>query len=124
MHYEIYGQDGRQAQDPEGFYVGQGRRRGNVRRVEPRNTPTMINAVFNHRNFWDMRAQNLFNGVNPFGDRDPDAFVYSAANPLSPQRVQVLLDNCEPRVAGGRARRRTGSRCRPTGGRSPTSAGA
>ena len=53
----------------------------------------MINAVFNHRNFWDMRAQNLFNGVNPFGDRDPDAFVYSAANPLSPARVKVLLDN-------------------------------
>ena len=93
VHYEIYGQDGRQAQDPEGFYVGQGRRRGNVRRVEPRNTPTMINAVFNHRNFWDMRAQNLFNGVSPFGDRDPDAFVYSAVNPLSPARVKVLLDN-------------------------------
>jgi len=93
VHYEVYGQDGRQDQDPDGFYVGQGRRRGNVRRVEPRNTPTMINAVFNHRNFWDMRAQNLFNGVNPFGDRDPGAFVYSAANPLSPQRVQILLDN-------------------------------
>ena len=69
----------RQSQDPDGFYVGQGRRRGNVRRVEPRNTPTMINAVFNHRNFWDMRAQNEFNGVNPFGDRDPNAVVYSAA---------------------------------------------
>ena len=34
--------------DPEGFYVGRDRRRANVRRVEPRNTPTMINAVFNH----------------------------------------------------------------------------
>jgi cytochrome c peroxidase len=42
----------------------------NVRRVEPRNTPTMINAVFNRRNFWDGRARNLFNGVTPFGDRD------------------------------------------------------
>ena len=51
-----------------------------MRRVEPRNTPTMINAVFNHRNFWDMRAQHLFNGVNPFGDRDPDAILYSAEN--------------------------------------------
>lgn len=27
-----------------------------VRKVEPRNTPTTINAVFNHRNFWDGRA--------------------------------------------------------------------
>ena len=54
----------------------------------------MINAVFNHRNFWDMRAQNQFNGVNPFGDRDPNAFVYSAATRQStPQPVQVRLVN-------------------------------
>jgi cytochrome c peroxidase len=46
-----------------------------VRRVEPRNSPTVINAVFNFRNFWDGRAQNEFNGVNPFGSRDPDAFL-------------------------------------------------
>ena len=40
-----------------------------VRRVEPRKSPTMINAVFNHRNFWDGRANNIFNGINPFGER-------------------------------------------------------
>lgn len=40
-----------------------------VRKVEPRNTPTMINAVFNHRNFWDGRASNIFNGLNPLGER-------------------------------------------------------
>jgi cytochrome c peroxidase len=40
-----------------------------VRKVEPRNTPTMINAVFNHRNFWDGRANNIFNGLNPLGER-------------------------------------------------------
>ncbi len=93
VHHAIYGQDGRPDPDPEGFYVGQGRRGANVRRVEPRNTPTMINAVFHHRVFWDMRAQNLFNGVNPFGDRDPDAFLYRADNPASPQKVRVLLEN-------------------------------
>ena len=38
-----------------------------VRRVEPRNTPTVINAVFNHRNFWDGRANFYFNGSNPLG---------------------------------------------------------
>ncbi|MEH2437098.1 MAG: cytochrome c peroxidase [Nostoc sp.] len=37
----------------------------NVRRVQPRNTPTVINAAFNFRNFWDGRAQDIFNGVNP-----------------------------------------------------------
>jgi cytochrome c peroxidase len=93
VRHAIFGQDGRPETDPDGFSVGLGRRRGNVRRVEPRNTPTMINAVFNHRNFWDMRAQNLFNGVNPFGDRDAEAFLYSAVDPSSPQRVQVLLEN-------------------------------
>src|SRR5262249_36852626 len=41
-----------------------------ARQVDPRNTPTVINAVFNHRNFWDGRANNLFNGVGVFGMRD------------------------------------------------------
>ena len=47
----------------------------NVRRVTGRNAPPVINAVFNFRNFWDGRAQNDFNGVNPFGGRDPSARV-------------------------------------------------
>src|SRR5207247_4674195 len=34
-----------------------------------------INAIFNHRNFWDGRAQSDFNGVNPFGSRDANARV-------------------------------------------------
>jgi cytochrome c peroxidase len=42
----------------------------NIRRVEPRNTPTVINAVFNAENFWDGRASLVFNGVNAFGFRD------------------------------------------------------
>jgi cytochrome c peroxidase len=41
-----------------------------ARQVEPRNTPTTINAVFYHSNFWDGRANNLFNGVGVFGMRD------------------------------------------------------
>jgi cytochrome c peroxidase len=41
-----------------------------VRKVEPRNSPTAINAIFNHRNFWDGRANNVFNGVGVFGLRD------------------------------------------------------
>src|ERR1700743_2879409 len=45
----------------------------NVRRRPPRNAPSVINAVFNYRNFWDGRAQNTFNGVNPFGTGDPTA---------------------------------------------------
>jgi len=64
-----------------------------VRRVEPRNTPTMINAVFNFRNFWDGRAQNIFNGVNPFGLRDPNAFVFRATTQSQLDRVKVALEN-------------------------------
>ncbi len=45
----------------------------NVRRSTPRNAPPVINAIFNYRNFWDGRAQNTFNGVNPFGTGDPNA---------------------------------------------------
>lgn len=65
-----------------------------VRQVEPRNTPTMINAVFNFRNFWDGRAQNDFNGVNPFGKRDPNAFVLKSTSPSQPPiNVKVSLQN-------------------------------
>ncbi|MGI9450389.1 MAG: cytochrome c peroxidase, partial [Geminicoccaceae bacterium] len=50
-----------------------------ARTVEPRNTPTTINAVFNHRNFWDGRAKNIFNGKGVFGRseiaNDPTARV-------------------------------------------------
>lgn len=42
----------------------------NTRRVTGRNTPSAVDAVFNYRNFWDGRAQNVCNGANPFGTRD------------------------------------------------------
>ena len=48
----------------------------NTRRVEPRNAPTVINAVFNFANFWDGRANNIFNGVNPFGPADMNARIW------------------------------------------------
>jgi cytochrome c peroxidase len=45
-------------------------KRTNTRKVTGRNTPSAVNAVFNFRNFWDGRAQNVCNGNNPFGARD------------------------------------------------------
>jgi cytochrome c peroxidase len=47
----------------------------NVRRVEPRNAPSVINAVFNAVNFWDGRAHPVFNGVNGAGPLDPTATI-------------------------------------------------
>jgi cytochrome c peroxidase len=75
--------------DPQGFFVGL----ANTRRVEPRNTPSVINAVFNHRQFWDGRAENVFNGVNNLGQRDPDAKVFRADDPKNPIEVRVELVN-------------------------------
>jgi len=75
--------------DPDGFFIGS----VNTRRVEPRNTPSVINAVFNHRQFWDGRADNVFNGVNHLGGRDPDAKVYCADDPQKPIEVRVELMN-------------------------------
>src|SRR3954451_12102325 len=65
----------------------------NVRRTTGRNAPTAINAVFKFRQFWDGRAQNDFNGVNPFGSRDPAARV-GRANPAgSVDKVGISLTN-------------------------------
>jgi cytochrome c peroxidase len=62
----------------------------NTRKVEPRNSPTVINAVFNFRNFWDGRAVNVYNGMDPFGLRNKDALLWKFKNgKLS--RVSVSL---------------------------------
>src|SRR5437660_4664089 len=71
----------------------------NVRRVEPRNTPTMINAVFNFRNFWDGRARNEFNGVDPIGNLDPGATVLHIAAPGQAPESVSLIDGSHPELA-------------------------
>src|SRR5688572_7868727 len=75
--------------DPDGFSADN----VNARRVEPRNTPTVINAVFNHRQFWDGRAHNVFNGVNHLGTRDATATLFAADDPKNPKEVAVAIPN-------------------------------
>lgn len=58
------------------FHGGIGLNEPNTRRVPGRNSPSVINAVFNFRNFWDGRANNVFNGGDPFGLRNPASLVY------------------------------------------------
>jgi cytochrome c peroxidase len=66
----------------------------NVRQVTERNTPSTINTIFNFRNFWDGRAQNDFNGVNPFGSRDPNAYLLKASTKQSAlEKVKVSINN-------------------------------
>jgi cytochrome c peroxidase len=63
----------------------------NTRRVEPRNTPTNINAVFNYANFWDGRAHNSFNGVSVVGPLDVNATIL--VNNGSLTETQFALPN-------------------------------
>ncbi|MGE5048419.1 MAG: cytochrome c peroxidase, partial [Deltaproteobacteria bacterium] len=57
---------------------------GNARQVTGVNAPSTVNSVFNHRNFFNGRAQNVFNGVNPFGTRDLGARVWMASTTTAP----------------------------------------
>jgi cytochrome c peroxidase len=64
----------------------------NARRVTGRNAPTVVNAAYNFRNFWDGRANNNFNGVNPFGDRDPNAVIFkTSVGSTTPQPTHISI---------------------------------
>ena len=67
-------EDGTDIEDPK-FRVGA----LNLRQVGDRNAPSVINAVFNFRNFWDGRASDTFTGTTPFGLSDTRANVLSSA---------------------------------------------
>ena len=63
-----------------------------IRRVEPRNTPTMQAAAFNFDNFWDGRARHDFNGGGVFGAADPQSHVFvgtAATGTLVPTRQLI-----------------------------------
>jgi cytochrome c peroxidase len=71
------------------------------RRVEPRQTPSTVNAVFNYRQFWDGRANNQFNGVDPFGARtfQLPAGPNEPGNPDALKAGTLLLDKTLPASA-------------------------
>ncbi len=71
-------------------FSSQGR---NVRQVTGRNSPTVINAVFNYANFWDGRANHFFNGVNPFGYEDISARILKNVNGSLTELDLSLLAN-------------------------------
>jgi cytochrome c peroxidase len=61
-----------------------------VRQVTSRNAPSVINAVFNLRNFWDGRASNIFNAATPFGVADARGEVLVAeGGTLRPELVRL-----------------------------------
>lgn len=61
-----------------------------VRQVTARNAPSVVNAVFNVRNFWDGRASDVFTGATPFGASDTRLNVLAAqGGQLVPQSVRL-----------------------------------
>ncbi len=80
-----------------------------VRQVAPRNTPSVINAVYNFRNFWDGRANNIFNGLDPFGERRfanpetiPASEIYTK-NPdgsLTVKRISIFNSSLASQAVG------------------------
>lgn len=84
-----------------------------TRQVTSRNTPSVIDAVFNVRNFWDGRASDIFNGVSPAGEADAGARVVAwrdghlveervrlANSSLASQAVGPVLNELEMSYAG------------------------
>jgi cytochrome c peroxidase len=72
-----------------------------VRRVTGRNAPSVINAVFNFRNFWDGRANETFNGVDPFGPRDPDAHIWKlVGGQVQPVSVAIPFGSLASQATG------------------------
>lgn len=73
----------------------------NVRQVTGRNTPSVINAVFNFSNFWDGKASAFFNGSSPFGPMDPTAGVWYQVNgSLARQRVNIEFASLASQATG------------------------
>jgi cytochrome c peroxidase len=65
----------------------------NTRKVQPRQAPSVINAGFNFRNFWDGRANNIFNGVSPFGSRDVKAGIWVLQQDGTVRKQTLRLEN-------------------------------
>ena len=73
----------------------------NLRQVTSRNTPTVINAIFNFSNMWDGRANFIFNGVNSFGPMDPDAGVWFNINgTLEKRPVRIQFGSVASQAVG------------------------
>jgi cytochrome c peroxidase len=84
------------------FHIGTAPNDVSTRQVTPRNAPTVINAAYNFRNFWDGRASNEFNGKTPFGRRDPGAqiWVTDAAGNMSAIRIALKNASAASQAVG------------------------
>lgn len=73
----------------------------NTRQVTGRNAPSVINAVFNYRNFWDGRASDVFTGATPFGDSDTSANVLNVRTGVPvPETVRITNASLASQAVG------------------------
>ncbi len=73
----------------------------NIRQVTGRNTPSAINAVFNFENFHDGRANNIFNGANPFGPADPRPHLLTnASGSLATEELRIRQSSLASQAVG------------------------
>jgi len=73
----------------------------NLRQVTGRNTPSVINAVFNFTNFWDGRASTFFNGSSPFGPLDQSAGAwYNLNGTLTKRPVSMAFASLASQATG------------------------
>ena len=87
--------------DPDGFTIPFQGRTVNIRRVEPRNTPTTINVGFQNRQFWDARAQEVFNGIDPFGGANQNGTLFAFQNgALSNVKVRIAFASTASQAVG------------------------
>jgi len=83
---------------PDGVFNVNG---ANSRRVTGRNVPSAINAVFNFENFHDGRADNIFNGRNPFGPADPRAHLLSnSTGTLATEMLRLRSSSLASQASG------------------------
>jgi cytochrome c peroxidase len=76
---------------------------GEARQVTGRNAPSVVNAVFNYANFWDGRANNIFNGENPLGPLDVNAGIWvddGSSPTLVKQRVAIPQGSLASQATG------------------------
>jgi cytochrome c peroxidase len=64
-----------------------------TRRTGGRNAPSVVDAVFNFRNFWDGRAQNVCNGRDPFGARNTGTTLLIVDGEGKLGQAHVAMDN-------------------------------
>ena len=75
---------------------------GSPRQTTGRHSPSVINSIFYVRNFWDGRANEVFNGRSPWGARDSETASYwnDAGDKLGLRRIWLTNASLASQAVG------------------------